>query len=173
MAAWFDGEAPWDHVLVSASDAATGQVRKLDLADARAAMDSKFWGAYHVARAAKINETGSLTLVSGYRSNRPSPASVLQGAINAAIDGLTRGLALELSPIRVNSVSPGTIVTPMWNRLPEDQRQEMFERTARKLPVGRVGQAEDVANAVIYLMTTPYASGSTVRVDGGGTIAVG
>ena len=49
----------------------------------------------------------------------------------------------------------------------------MFERTARKLPVGRVGQAEDVANAVIYLMTTPYASGSTVRVDGGGTIAVG
>ncbi|WP_299178147.1 hypothetical protein [uncultured Brevundimonas sp.] len=68
-------------------------------------MESKFWGAYHIARAARIRAGGSLTFVSGFLSVRPG-AWVLQGAINAALESLARGLALELSPVRVNAVSP-------------------------------------------------------------------
>ena len=91
---FFAGEAPWDHVVVSAAQTPSGPVRGLSLADAKTAMESKFWGAYRVARAAKINEGGTLTFVSGFLSVRPSATSVLQGAINAALEALARGLAL-------------------------------------------------------------------------------
>lgn len=169
--AFFAKAGPFDHVVVSAAQTASGPVRQLPLADAHAAMDSKFWGAYRVARAARIAEGGSLTLISGFLGVRPSKTSVLQGAINAALDALARGLALELSPVRVNTVSPGLIETPLWSKLPDDARQSMFEGAAARLPARRVGQPEDVANAVVYLATTPFATGSTVLVDGGGAIA--
>jgi NAD(P)-dependent dehydrogenase (short-subunit alcohol dehydrogenase family) len=145
-------------------------VRTLGLADADAAMESKFWGAYRVARAAKIKQGGSLTFISGFLSVRPSAGAVLQGAINAALEALARGLALELAPIRVNAVSPGLIETPLWSGMAEVQRKTMFADVAAQLPARRVGQPEDVANAVLFLATTPFATGSTVRVDGGGAI---
>ncbi|CAN7754573.1 SDR family oxidoreductase [Caballeronia sp. LjRoot31] len=169
--AFFAKAGRFDHVVISAAQTPGGPVRELALSDAYAAMNSKFWGAYRVARAVKITEGGSLTLVSGFLSVRPSKSSVLQGAINAALEALARGLALELSPVRVNTVSPGLIATPLWSRLDEQARQSMFEGAAARLPAKRVGQPEDVANAIVYLASTPYATGSTVLVDGGGAIA--
>ena len=167
----FESAGEFDHVVVSAAQTPTGPVRGLALADAYAAMDSKFWGAYRVARAVRIRQGGSLTFVSGFLSVRPSKTSVLQGAINAALESLARGLALELSPVRVNTVSPGLIATPLWSKLDAQARDRMYEGAAARLPAGRVGQPEDVANAVLYLASTPYATGSTVLVDGGGAIA--
>jgi NAD(P)-dependent dehydrogenase (short-subunit alcohol dehydrogenase family) len=168
---FFDSEKSWDHIIVSAAQTPTGPVRTLSLADARSAMESKFWGAYRVARFARFSEEGSLTFVSGFLSVRPSATSVLQGAINAALEALARGLALELSPVRVNAVSPGLIATPLWSAMPEAKRDEMFAGAAKHLPARRVGQPEDIANAILFLITTPFTTGSTVRVDGGGAIA--
>jgi NAD(P)-dependent dehydrogenase (short-subunit alcohol dehydrogenase family) len=168
---FFMAEEPWDHVVVSAAQTSTGPVRTLSLVDAHAAMESKFWGAYRVSRAAKIKDGGSLTFISGFLSVRPSAGSVLQGAINAALEALAHGLALELAPVRVNAVSPGLIATPLWSRMAEEKREAMFADAAASLPARRVGQPEDVANAVLFLATTPFATGSTVRVDGGGAIA--
>lgn len=161
----------WDHVVISAAQTATGPARQLPLEDAQAAMDSKFWGAYRVARVVNIRAGGSLTLVTGFRATRPNKASVTQGAINAALEGLARGLALEMSPVRVNSVSPGLIDTPLWDRLPADARQSMYDGAAARLPAQRVGKPEDVANAILYVAGTAFATGSTVVVDGGGIIA--
>jgi NAD(P)-dependent dehydrogenase (short-subunit alcohol dehydrogenase family) len=169
--AFFAAAEPWDHIVISAAQTPTGPVGKLALDDAYRAMDSKFWGAYRIARAARFNAGGSLTFVSGFLAVRPSKNSVLQGAINAAIESLARGLALELSPVRVNTVSPGVIVTPLWNKMPEADRQQVFAKTAEHLPAKRVGQPQDIANAVLYLASTPFATGSTVLVDGGGAIA--
>lgn len=171
VARFFANAEPWDHVVVSAAQTPTGAVRQLPLADAYAALDSKFWGAYRVARAVPIRPQGSLTLISGYLGMRPSKTSVLQGAINAALESLGRGLALELSPVRVNAVSPGLIATPLWDKLDATARQVMYDGAAARLPAQRVGQPEDVANAILYLAGTPYATGSTVLVDGGGAIA--
>jgi NAD(P)-dependent dehydrogenase (short-subunit alcohol dehydrogenase family) len=168
---FFAGEAAWDHVVVSAAQTTSGPVRKLSLLEARATMDSKFWGAYHVARSAKIGEHGSFCLISGFRSVRPSANTVLQGAVNAALEALVRGLALELAPIRVNAVSPGLIATPLWASMAETEREAMFASAAERLPAGRIGQSSDVANAVLFLASTPFATGSTVVVDGGGIIA--
>ncbi|WP_321909663.1 SDR family oxidoreductase [Burkholderia cepacia] len=168
---FLDSAGEFDHVVVSAAQTATGPVRGLELDDAYAAMDSKFWGAYRIARAVRIRQGGSLTFVSGFLSVRPSKNSVLQGAINAALESLARGLALELAPVRVNTVSPGLIATPLWSKIDAEARDRMYEGAAARLPAGRVGQPEDVANAVLYLASTPYATGSTVLVDGGGAIA--
>jgi NAD(P)-dependent dehydrogenase (short-subunit alcohol dehydrogenase family) len=169
--AFFATAEQFDHVVISAAETPSGPARDLPLNDAYAAMNSKFWGAYRIARLAKITENGSLTLVSGFLSVRPSKSSVLQGAINAALEALARGLALEFSPVRVNTVSPGLIATPLWSKMDERARSEMFESVAARLPAKRIGQPEDVANAVVYLATTPYATGSTVLIDGGGAIA--
>lgn len=168
---FFAGEEAWDHIVVSAAQTTSGPVRKLSLLEAHATMDSKFWGAYHVARSAKIREHGSLCLISGFRSVRPSANTVLQGAVNAALEALVRGLALELAPIRVNAVSPGLIATPLWASMAETEREAMFASTAERLPTRRIGQSSDVANAVLFLASTPFSTGSTVVVDGGGTIA--
>ena len=146
-------------------------VRQLSLEDAYASMNSKFWGAYRIARAAKINDNGSLTLVSGFLSQRPSASSVLQGAINAALEGLMRGLAIEFAPIRVNAVSPGLIDTPLYSKLGEEQRRKLYDSTKDRLPVRRIGDAKDVAKAVLFVATNPFVTGSVVTIDGGGTIA--
>jgi NAD(P)-dependent dehydrogenase (short-subunit alcohol dehydrogenase family) len=168
--AFFAAQDEYDHVVISAAQTASGPVKQLPLVDAYAAMNSKFWGAYRLARAVKIAAGGSLTLVSGFLATRPSKTSVLQGAINAALEALGRGLALELSPVRVNTVSPGMVATPMWGGS-DEARAAKFEAVASRLPAQRIGQPEDLANAVVYLVTTPFATGSTVLVDGGGAIA--
>lgn len=169
--AFFAAEAPFDHVVISAATTKTASVANLALADAKAAMTSKFFGAYTIAKFAHIAEGGSLTLVSGFLSTRPSAGAVLQGAINAAIEGLVRGLALERAPVRVNAVSPGLIETPLWDGLPEDRRAAMFAGAAEKLPARRLGQPDDVAQAILFVASNPYVTGTTVTVDGGGTIA--
>ncbi|RKP46209.1 SDR family oxidoreductase [Pararobbsia silviterrae] len=168
--AFFASAGAFDHIVISAAQTSTGPIRQLTLDEAHASMESKFWGAYRIARAARFNEGASLTFVSGFLSIRPSKTSVLQGAINAAVEALARGLALELAPVRVNTVSPGLIATPLWEKLNDDARKAMYESAAARLPAQRVGEPEDVANAVVYLASTPFATGSTVLIDGGGAI---
>lgn len=169
--AFFAGNGPFDHVVVAAARIRTGSVGTLAVADAQTSMNSKFFGTYRVARAARINDGGSLTLVSGFLSRRPSASSVLRGAINASLEALVRGLALERAPVRVKAVSPGLIDTPLHAGMTETDRQAMFDRVATRVPARRVGKAEDVAHAILFVSTNPFVTGSTVTVDGGGTIA--
>ena len=169
--AFFAEEATFDHVVIAAAQTKTGTVAALATADAQAAMNSKFFGAYRVARAVKVNDGGSITFVSGFLSQRPSATSVLQGAINAALEALARGLALERAPVRVNTVSPGLVDTPLYGAMNEADRLAMFDKAAARLPARRVGQPEDIAAAILFVATNPFATGSTVTVDGGGTIA--
>ena len=169
--AFFAREAPFDHVVIAAATTKTGPVGSLPLDDAKAAMESKFWGAYRIARGARIVEQGSITFVSGFLSHRPSAGAVLQGAINAALEALGRGLALERAPCRVNTVSPGVIDTPLWSGMSAANREALFGRTAKGLPVQRVGRPEDVAQAILFVATNTFATGTTVTVDGGGSIS--
>ncbi|MCU1717268.1 SDR family oxidoreductase [Pseudomonas sp. 5P_3.1_Bac2] len=165
-----DGPA-WQHLVISAAETPMGSLAALADDDARRAMDSKFWGAYNAAKYIPIADQGSITFVAGYLSLRPGKASALQSAINAALEALGRALALELAPVRVNTVSPGLLNTELWAGLAEDKREAMFDTVAKRLPVGRVGLAEDVAKAISFLIDNGYTSGSTVFVDGGGRIA--
>lgn len=170
LEAFFADRPAFDHVFCSAAQTKVTYVRELALEDAYASFQSKFWGAYRLARAARIADGGSLTLTSGFLAVRPKAGAALQGAINAALEGLTRGLALEFAPVRVNCVSPGLIMTEMYDGLEGDGRKAMFDNAAAKLPVGHVGKPEHVATQALAFMNNPYMTGATVVVDGGGAI---
>lgn len=172
IARFFDFVGPFDHLITSAASFTMGPFLKMPLNEARDFFDSKFWGQYLAAKlgAPHIRKGGSITFFCGVAGQKPFMHFAAGSAINAAIEGLTRALALELSPIRVNAISPGTVVTPVWDGLPEKERLAEFEETARRLPVKRVGQPEDIAKAVCYLIQCGYATGSIVYVDGGARI---
>lgn len=169
---FFTSNDPWHHVLLTGSATRSGSARELPLADARAAMDSKFWGAYHVGRSARVHPGGSLTFVSGVYSVRPNRGAVLQGAINAAIEALARGLALEYAPsVRVNTVSPSTTATPLWDRLGGAGRAAKLAEMRERLPLQRVAEPDDIAQALLLLALNPFATGTTLLIDGGDALA--
>jgi NAD(P)-dependent dehydrogenase (short-subunit alcohol dehydrogenase family) len=159
-----------DHVVVTAAQLRSGPFKTVSMEDVRSTMEGKFWGAWRVARSAEIRAGGSLTLVSGYLSVRPRPNSAIVGAANGALESLTRSLALELAPVRVNCVSPGIIDTPIRAAMPEAARLDMLAKTAAALPVGRVGVGEDIARQILAFMTIGFATGSIVYIDGGALI---
>jgi NAD(P)-dependent dehydrogenase (short-subunit alcohol dehydrogenase family) len=161
---------PVDHVVVTAAQLKTGPFKSVSMDDVRSTMEGKFWGAWRCARAADIRAGGSLTLVSGFLSVRPRPNSAIVGAANGALESLTRSLALELAPVRVNCVSPGIIDTPIRAGMPEAARRDMLAKIAAALPVGRVGVGEDIARQILTFMTVGFASGSIVYLDGGALV---
>jgi hypothetical protein len=121
--------------------------------DARASMDSKFWGQYMAARYAQIRPKGSITLFSGILSRRPSAGLASLAAINAAVEALGRALAVELAPVRVNVVSPGTTDTPAYSEMPADARMGMFAAFAkqREFPDAGVTKALNTVNCEIMV----------------------
>jgi NAD(P)-dependent dehydrogenase (short-subunit alcohol dehydrogenase family) len=159
-----------DHVVVTAAQLRTGPFKQVSMDDVRSTMESKFWGAWRVARTAEFRAGGSLTLVSGFLSIRPRPNSAIVSAANAALESLGRALALELAPVRVNTVSPGIIDTPIRAAMPEEARKDMLAKAAASLPVGRVGVGEDVAQLILAFMTNGFATGSTAYLDGGALV---
>jgi NAD(P)-dependent dehydrogenase (short-subunit alcohol dehydrogenase family) len=86
------------------------------------------------------------------------------------MEGLTRALALELAPVRVNIVSPGVVKTPLWREMPEEARASLYASEARRLPVGHVADAQEVAEGYLYLMRQTFVTGQTLVVDGGGLL---
>ena len=171
LEAFFNKQPEWDHIVVSVAAGRSAGLRDMSLQDAYGNMNAKFWTAYKTAKLARITPEGSLTLVSGFLSQRPNKDALLQGCINAALESLGRGLALTLAPVRVNTISPGLIDTPIRAAMPADRKKAMLDRAAATLPAGRVGQAEDVADAILMVMTNPFTTGSTIFIDGGGMIS--
>jgi NAD(P)-dependent dehydrogenase (short-subunit alcohol dehydrogenase family) len=166
----FRSTGPVDHVVVTAAQLRTGPFKTVSMEDVRGTMESKFWGAWRVARSAEFRAGGSLTLVSGFLSIRPRPNSAIVGAANGALESLARGLALELAPVRVNAVSPGIIDTPIRAAMPEEARRDMLAKAAAALPVGRVGVGEDIARQILAFMTNGFATGSILYLDGGALV---
>ncbi len=166
---FFESVGPFNHLVISAADFVLKPFLKMSSQEAKRLFDSKFWGQYLAAKfgAPQIRKGGSITFFSGAASQKPFLNFAAGSAINSAIEGLTRALALELSPIRVNAIAPGTVVTPLWDTFPEKERRAAFEEEAKRLPAKRVGQPEDIARAVCYLIQCEFATGSVVYVDGG------
>ena len=141
------------------------------MATALAAMDGKFWAGFRIARAARIAPEGSLTFVSGALSQRPAAGAALISAINAALERLSMGLALEMAPIRVNTVSPGPVDTPMWDRYGAEMKRKFLDGAAARVPLRRVAQPAEIAEIILFFMTNRFITGTVVPLDGGSTLA--
>jgi NAD(P)-dependent dehydrogenase (short-subunit alcohol dehydrogenase family) len=167
----FAGESRVDHVFVPAGELRPGggDLMKADVDAMRSILEVRVLGVAHVVRQARPKmEGGSITLMSGLYSTRPAPGVGMAVAALGAVEGLTRALALDLAPIRVNAVAPGVIDTPLWDSFGA-QREAIYARGAT-LPVGRIGRPEEVAAAVIFLMSNGFVTGVVLPIDGGGRL---
>ncbi|MDJ0993337.1 MAG: SDR family oxidoreductase [Dinoroseobacter sp.] len=165
-----------DHLVISASQAAHGGFADLAVSEVEAMFASKFVGPYRVAQALlpAMRTGGSITFFSGVLSRRPARGVAGLAAVNAAVEGLTRALAVELGPeIRVNCLSPGMVSTEAYAAMPEERRAAMLAETGASLPVGRTGTPEEVADGVLMLAGNGYITGIVLDIDGGHMVRSG
>ncbi|WP_062431127.1 SDR family oxidoreductase [Herbidospora daliensis] len=158
-----------DHVVSTASARARGRLGELDRKALRRSFDTKVIGPVMVAKhfAPHIAEGGSFVLFSGVAAFKPAIGYLGVAITNGAVDFLTRSLALELGPIRVNAISPGVIDTGIWDSMGEEGKNAYFTGLRTRNPARRIGTPEDIADAVVFAMTNPFLTGVTLRVDGG------
>ncbi|HET6807103.1 MAG TPA: SDR family oxidoreductase [Frateuria sp.] len=175
VAALFARTGTLDHIVSTAADirGAYQLLPALDLADAQRVVDSKFLGPLLLAKhgAPKLDAAGSLTFTSGVAAYRPAARGSVVAAINAALEGLVRALAVELAPLRVNAVSPGWVDTPIWSAVAGDAKDATLDAMAQRLPVGRIGQPADIADAIAFLMGNGFTTGTVLHVEGGHRLA--
>jgi NAD(P)-dependent dehydrogenase (short-subunit alcohol dehydrogenase family) len=114
-----------------------------------------------------LNAYGSIVFISGFSAWKPVPGTALIAAVDSALAGFCRSLAVELAPIRVNVMAPGVVETLMWEGVPEQQRKAFFATVSERLPVKRMGSLADMADAVLYLMQNSFITGTVLHVDGG------
>lgn len=170
---FFDKIGAIDHLAVTVGDPIQlAGMRALGMEDARRAFEVRFWGQYAAAKfgSEKIRDGGSIVLTSGTSSQRPPKGFAVPASTCAAIEGLTRALAVELAPIRVNVVCAGIVRTELWDHVPEPARGQLLQDAADRLPVGRVGNAEDAGQAYLYLMQNGFSTGTVLVLDGGGML---
>ena len=158
-----------DHVLISAGTIVNGKIVDNDLATLRHIVDERIWGPTYVVRHARPRMTsGSMTFTSGGLSSRPRLGAAMITAGLAAVEALAPALALELAPVRVNAVTPGLIDTPLLHAAYGANRDALVNSRAAALPGKRIGTADEVAQAIIMLMTNEYINGAVLHIDGGG-----
>ncbi|EGR0104743.1 SDR family oxidoreductase [Vibrio vulnificus] len=167
---YFETIGAFDHLIVTAgSYAPAGKVVDVEITQAKYAFDTKFWGAVLAAKhgARYLKQGGSITFTSGMLSRKVVANTYVKAAINAAIEATTKVLAKELAPIRVNAISPGLTKTEAYKGMNADDRDAMYQRTQSHLPVGKVGEASDIAMAYLFAIQNNYMTGTVIDVDGG------
>lgn len=169
----FDRIGPLDHLVYTSGEAlALTPIADFDAAAARGFFEIRYFGALTAVRAAapRLSRTGSITLTGGAAGPRPQPGWAVVASLCGAMEALTRELALELAPVRVNLVRPGVVQSPLWSAMDEADRDELYQATAKAVPVGHTGQVEEIALAYLYCMQQTYATGSIIPVDGGAVL---
>ena len=175
VAAFFEQIGGFHHLVFTAGDWGGREARTLaevDLKRAAELASVRYWGAVaaikhgHGAMAAN----GSIVLTNGTIAHRPRKGTPLSTAMAGSIEFLTRALAIDLAPLRVNAVCCGLIRTEVWNSIPEAGREEQFQKMTARQPLPRIGEPEEAAQAYLYLMRGGYTTGQVLRVDGGGSL---
>jgi NAD(P)-dependent dehydrogenase (short-subunit alcohol dehydrogenase family) len=160
---------PVDHVMVTAGGPYYARLTEIDFEQARRNIDQHLWLPLHVARnaAAKVRPGGTLLLMSGTGGRRPAVGMALASALTLASPALTKVLALELAPVRVNLIAPGFVDTPLSATLLGERLDERRDQLRTRLPIGRVVGPADVAALAVHLMTNTALTGATYDIDGG------
>jgi len=170
LAAFFAKLGAFDHLVFTAGDSLQlHDLSATDLQQARRAFELRYWAALAAVKygSPHIRKEGSIVLTTGIAGQRPQKGWVIAASVCGTIEALTRALAVELAPIRVNAVSPGVVRTNLWQTMNASERERLFESVGNSLPVGRVGEASDIAQAYLFLMQEGFSTGHTLVVDGG------
>lgn len=167
----FEQVGALDYLVITGPAPNFGHFLELDTEQVHQEFEGKFWGQYRAVKyaAPHLDKDGAIVLMSGAYSARPVPGATSLAAVQAGIEGLARGLAIDLAPIRVNVISPGLTDTPIIHDFFSDEtaRQALYDEQARVLPARRIGTSDDIAESILYLLTNRYTTGSTLFPDGG------
>ncbi|WP_139151885.1 SDR family oxidoreductase [Shewanella colwelliana] len=171
---YFESVGAFDHLVITAgSSAPAGKVVDVAIDDAKSAFDTKFWGTVctikHAAR--YIKSAGSITLTTGMLSRKVVANTYTKTAINAALEAVTKVLAKELAPIRVNAISPGLTDTPAYQHLSDSDRSKMFSQASEQLPAGQIGSPQEIAQAYRFAIDNPFVTGSIIDINGGALVS--
>ncbi len=170
---FFEQVGAHDHLaLVGSGQAAWGNFRDLTLSDLKIAFEQKFDGFFLCAQAAlsHLRADGSITFVIGGASRSAIPGTTGVAAVNGAIQAMAMTMAKELAPLRVNLLSPGLVETPVYDWMTTEQKADFFQKMGGNLPVGRVGQPGEIAQAIAFLVKNNYTTGAILDIDGGGRL---
>jgi NAD(P)-dependent dehydrogenase (short-subunit alcohol dehydrogenase family) len=162
-----------DHLVYTAGDSVTPRpLTQVTMEEARQLLEVRFWGTVAAVKhaAPRIRPGGSIVLTSGTIGVRPSPGTALAAGSVAATEGLTRGLAVELAPVRVNAVRAGAIRTPLWDPVPAERRPALFAALAERTLTKTLGEPDQIAAAHLYLMGNSFVTGTVLTVDGGAVL---
>lgn len=174
VAAFFDEIGQFDHFAYTAAENFTGfPLAEYTVESAQQFFALRLFHALDAVRLAvpHLTQNGSITLMSGTAAFKGGPGWTLGTAISGAVVSVARSLAVELAPLRVNVVAPGVVRSPLWSQMSDDDREAMYSGLADSLPLGRVGEPDDVAKAFLALMDQDYVTGTVSVVDGGTLIA--
>ena len=163
----------FDHLVFSAGETLQiGNLADVAIIDSRKFFNVRYWGALMAAKYGSpyIRQGGSIILTNGIVGIRPWKGWSVAASIGGAVESLTKALAIDLAPIRVNAVCAGMVKTDLWNNIPEADREAMYNEVGSKLLTGRVGEAEDIAEAYMFLMKGNYTTGQVIVVDGGNVL---
>jgi NAD(P)-dependent dehydrogenase (short-subunit alcohol dehydrogenase family) len=170
VASFFARLGAFDHLVFTAGDTLhLDNLAATDLQQARRAFELRYWAALAAVKygSPHIRKEGSVVLTTGIAGQRPQKGWVIAASVCGTIEALTRALAVELAPIRVNAVSPGVVRTNLWQSMSAPERELLYESVGKSLPVGRIGEAHDIAQAYLFLMQEGFSTGQTVVIDGG------
>lgn len=170
LAGLFAGLGSFDHLVYTAGEALNlSSLAELDIAAARRFFELRYWGALTAAKhaAGRLAPGGSIVFTSGIASTRPKANWAVPASICGAMDGLTRALAAELAPVRVNAVAPGVVKTPLWRGMSPEAQAALYANEAARLPVGHCAEPDEIALGYLYLMRQPFVTGQTLTLDGG------
>jgi NAD(P)-dependent dehydrogenase (short-subunit alcohol dehydrogenase family) len=168
VAALFESIEHVDHLATFAGTHVNGRLADVETSALRGPVDNRFWGPLFLCKyAAPKMTTGSITICTGAGVGRPRAGASIVGAAAGASELLARSMSLELAPIRVNVVRPGIVDTPLFDRMAGEHKAEVLAAQAKRIPLKRVAQPEEIAHAVEFLMTNEYVTGSTLTIDGG------
>jgi NAD(P)-dependent dehydrogenase (short-subunit alcohol dehydrogenase family) len=163
----------FDHLVFTAGDSLQlDELASTNLQQARHAFELRYWAALAAVKYASphIRKDGSIVLTTGVAGQRPHKGWTVAASVCGTIEALTRALAVELAPIRVNAVCPGVVRTNLWQSMNADAREHLYESVGKSLLVGRVGEACEIARAYLFLMQEGYGTGQTVVLDGGAVL---
>ena len=151
--ALFAGLGSFDHLAYTAGENLRLANLKRSTWIGRAAFSACVIGASAAKHGAPfIRPGGSITFTSGLAATRPHAGWSVASSICGAMEGLTRALAVELAPVRVNIVRPGVVKSPLWDTMPQDEREALYAGMAEKLLLKHVGEPDELAQSYLYLM---------------------
>jgi NAD(P)-dependent dehydrogenase (short-subunit alcohol dehydrogenase family) len=176
LAKFFDElPAPIDHLLLTGPGPYYAPLAEFDLEKARRDVEAHLLLPIQVARdaAKKVRSGGTLLFMSGTGGRRTAPGQALISSLTAAMPALTRNLALEIAPVRVNLIAAGFVDSPLSASLLGDQLNARREHLRATLPIRRVVGPADIAALAVHLMVNTAVTGATYDIDGGQQLVEG